>query len=121
MTSALYLSNNVDSAIKDANERIREAYGEDYIQKAKDVYIRFFAMSSKRIDRIIKAVDNAVSLKYPADVYRPRGTIFTNLLFFFANGVPRKAIDLVAMIYFFIMKIPKTKAGLTLFQKFLRL
>ena len=111
MCSEDYVTNFMKESFSEIDESVLSAYGEDYIENAKKIYHYVFSNNSPDVKRVYNAIESAVSLQNPSDIYKPTRNFFVKNVFMLGERVPQVFTEIFLKIALTIMGLPPPKQG----------
>ncbi|GBM51128.1 Estradiol 17-beta-dehydrogenase 2 [Araneus ventricosus] len=110
MTNRKLIQERIGDLFHSIDEDVRRDYGEELIRAVK-VNVPVIINPSPKIEKVIEAIDSAISLKDPDAVYRVYRNIFVAALSKILEFTPTACFILVIRALIYVLGIPKPKAA----------
>ncbi|GBL67438.1 hypothetical protein AVEN_183014-1 [Araneus ventricosus] len=110
MTNRKLVQERIGDLFHSIDEDVRRDYGEELIRAIKE-NVPVVINPSPKIEKVIEAIDSAISLKDPDAVYRVYRNIFVAALYKILEFTPTACFILVIRALIYVLGIPKPKAA----------
>lgn len=114
MCSEEYFKNVMKESFSDIEEEVMSAYGKNYIEKAKEIYKNVMINHSSNVKLVYDAIEAAVTLQNPCDIYRPVRNIYIKCLLMLGERIPFVLHEVAVKMALSISGLPSPKKGLNI-------
>lgn len=121
MGSVEYIKNVLNESLSNLNEEMKSAYGSSYIEEAKRIFCKVFECSSTDVQLVYNAIESAISLQNPAEIYKPARNIYVKIVFAFSSRVPKVLSDWFYTLILCYMGLPTPRKGINIFLRIFRM
>ncbi|KAF8766528.1 17-beta-hydroxysteroid dehydrogenase type 6 like protein [Argiope bruennichi] len=105
------VNKGVDETFSTLSDDVISDYGERYLQGFKETNKYFFMFANSIPKEVIDALDSAITLKYPDNVYEPRASLLTTIIGFIYCRISLEMQDFVVRFFRIILRFPKPKTS----------
>jgi len=107
LTSRERLCQCIDSCFESIDDHVKADYGEKYLKNFK-IYMEYhLRLSSPKINKVVSAVEDAISMEYPKTIYRPSRSCLIQRLLYVYELLPPVAKDLISKFVLYVTGFPR--------------
>lgn len=110
MTTSENIGNTMQSTFADIDEDIKADYGDQYLKDFKANFEFSVQNSSPKVYKVLNALEKAISLEDPDNVYRPCRNIAAEAIYKVYEKLPRVLSDfIITKVYGYVTGFPVPK------------
>jgi hypothetical protein len=110
LTNPENINKTMEDTYADIDEDIRSDYGDQYLKDLKANFVYTVQISSPKMYKVLNALEDAISLEDPDNVYQPCRNIIFSAFYKFIELLPRTLYDFImCYCYATVTRFPTPK------------